>query len=150
MAKHKQTRLSVSLARELYNRGAAHAKATGIPLSQLTAAGLEAVLAGRIPVERQTPNELRAVTIEARVEMAGLPPDLVRAPRRYPRMVGGPKITLSEPVIELVEDVADRQGITPHDALDGAVNRMLDHCERTPGWLCTTCLEGPELCSCRK
>jgi hypothetical protein len=152
MAK-QQTRRSISISLELYRR--LEAFAAGVPMSQIASAGIEAVMRGDVKLdEMESVPEARAdngrfrqlrkaaeVAAQVRADTA----QMARA-----AVERGLSPTVSMPIsLRLADDIAvqaARDGVTIGEALDAALNGMLDSMTRG-GW-CRACLEAIEHCRC--
>lgn len=129
MAKH-QTRRSVSVNRSVFTRLQAFAVKHGLPAAQVAEQGIEAILAGRVPLgPRVKPVRERGVFRGrfARIDVDG--PDVIEPPRReQPAVFGGTCAVCTNPL----GDNPERPGAMQPIGRGGALVRVCYSCNHEP------------------
>ena len=121
-------------SREVYERALGFARERQTSLAWIVEVGLEAVMAGSVPLPHR-PRYRQRPQNEAARSMRGVS--------------HSPGLVLSRQVTEDVCDAAARTCLSPEQALDHALNAMLDELERHPTSWCRKCTERIGDCGCR-
>ena len=132
---------SISVSAAIYARLRTYCSEHGIAMRGLLEQMLEPVLTGAAPIasDRNMVAEDRAAVDAFRLRLAAS-----TIHRGLSRLV---EIPLSPQLLDEVRVHAVRTGVTTEAALEGAINRMIDHLSSTP-W-CRACMQTIGDCDCR-